>query len=381
VASGDEKVIYHHDDMKTLNSRVLDSAAPEHAGVAFSSPFHAEPLPELEWSCDAGSLQSRKRILVVDDDASVRELIARVLEEHDYEVITAATGRAAVSLFPGGSPDLVLLDLALPYEDGWQVLRMMRQLWPCAPIVLVTAQPHQAEHAASAGADELMEKPLEFPTLLKAIKEFTSEPQRRRLRSSTVQARTSFRFLCRTGDERAPGGIDRPFAGWQENAGSPTASVLATSVGPERNCVLLVDDDPAIREFLGRALKAENYDVVFARDGQEAASKYLIVPYDLVLLDLSMPRMDGWEAFHLIHQRSPLLPIIILTALPRQYSRAVAARADALMEKPLDMPLFLQTIRDLLAQSAGERVARLTDPTFQTRLLRSPEVWKERQMT
>jgi DNA-binding response OmpR family regulator len=317
-----------------------------------------------------GAIPTRKRILVVDDDTSVRESIARVLEEQDYDVIVAATAREAVSVFLAGSPDLVLLDLNMPDQDGWEIFRTMHKLWPFVPVIIVTARPHQAEQAANSGADALMEKPLDFAVLLNAVKDLLSEPERQRLRRGVIQDKAAFRFLNKPGDEQSDRATTR--SSYAPNDRKEEAVARTTHAGPERNCVLLVDDDPSIREFLGRALKSENYDVVLARDGREAAVKYLVVPYDLVLLDLNMPRMDGWEVLHTIQQMQPLLPVIVITARPHQHERAAAAKVDALMEKPLELPLLLKTIRELLAQSVHERISRLHDPNVKTALLTTP---------
>ncbi|HTD66126.1 MAG TPA: response regulator [Candidatus Limnocylindria bacterium] len=309
----------------------------------------------------------RRRILVVDDDTSVREWIARVLEEQSYDVIVAATAREAVSMFLAGSPDLVLLDLNMPDEDGWEIFRTMHKLWPFVPVIIVTARPHQTEQAAKSGADALMEKPLDFPVLLNGIKYLLSEPERQRLRRGAIQDKAAFRFLNKPDAKQSDHATTRSSCAPNSRTGEVVART--THAEAERNCVLLVDDDPSIREFLGRALKMENYDVVLARDGREAAVKYLVVPYDLVLLDLNMPRMDGWEVLHTIQQMQPLLPVIVITARPHQYERAVTNKVDALMEKPLDLPLLLKAIRELLAQSIYERVARLHDPNVKTALL------------
>ena len=354
--------------MNTTQRLVRDR---ETAGPARDTP---QPLASGKEGADPATrllrqpgFPARKRILVVDDDTSVRESIARVLEEQDYDVIVAATAREAVSVFLAGSPDLVLLDLNMPDEDGWEIFRTMHKLWPFVPVIIVTARPNQAGKAANSGVDALMEKPLDFPVLLHAIKELLSEPERKRLRRGAIEDKTAFRFLSKPGAEQSARTI--ACASHAPNNLTEGAVDPAAHAGPERNCVLLVDDDPSIREFLGRALKAEHYDVVLARDGQEAAAKYLVVPYDLALLDLSMPRMDGWEVLHTIQQMQPLLPVIIITARPHQYDRAVEAKADALMEKPLDLPVLLNAIHELLAQSVNERVSRLQDPNAKTALL------------
>src|SRR6185436_13495236 len=93
--------------------RSTDALAP----ITLSEPVKALPASEKESSNaktrflrQPGYFLMRRRILVVDDDTSVRESLARVLEEQDYDVIVAATAREAVSVFLAGSPDLVLLD-------------------------------------------------------------------------------------------------------------------------------------------------------------------------------------------------------------------------------------------------------------------------------
>lgn len=136
-----------------------------------------------------------------------------------------------------------------------------------------------------------------------------------------------------------------------------------------RKRILIADDDAAVREALGRALESESYDVVSARSGCETISKFLAVPYDLVLLDLNMPNTDGWEAFDWLSKLHPLMPVVIITALPNQYPQAMRCGIDALMEKPLDLPLLLKTIRNLLAQTEQQRIARLTDESFTTEYL------------
>ncbi len=139
---------------------------------------------------------------------------------------------------------------------------------------------------------------------------------------------------------------------------------------PVRKRILLADDDAAVRESLGRVLESEDYEVTMAETGREAVHKFMTAPPDLVLLDLNMPDKDGWEAFELMERQHPLLPVIVITARPNQYERAVGVGIDALMEKPLDLPLLLETIKEFLAQSEQQRVAALTDVHFDTILLK-----------
>jgi len=133
--------------------------------------------------------------------------------------------------------------------------------------------------------------------------------------------------------------------------------------------ILLADDDAAIREMLGQVLSLEQYDVVFAATGREAAARFIVSLPDLVLLDLNMPDRNGWDAFNLMSSTHPSVPVIIITAMSGQDARAADLGVDALMEKPLDIPLLLETIRDYLAESGAERVRRLTRPDFKTAFL------------
>ena len=123
--------------------------------------------------------------------------------------------------------------------------------------------------------------------------------------------------------------------------------------------VLLVDDDTAVLESLTRVLVGEDYHVVPARNGQEALDLAGCNAVDVVLLDLNMPVKNGWDTFERLSHEHPLVPIIIVTARPNQLFMARAAGVGALLEKPLDIPILLQTIKDLLAEPAEKRLARL----------------------
>ena len=114
--------------------------------------------------------------------------------------------------------------------------------------------------------------------------------------------------------------------------------------------ILLADDDPAIRQTLGQVLALEQYDVVFAATGRETAAKFIPSLPDLVLLDLNMPDRDGWEAFHLMKSTHATVPVIVITARPHQQERAASLGVASLMEKPLDIPILLKTVRDLLEE-------------------------------
>jgi len=123
--------------------------------------------------------------------------------------------------------------------------------------------------------------------------------------------------------------------------------------------ILLLDDDEAIRQMLGRVLTQEGYLVIPAPTGQRALELAAATELDLALLDLNLPGQNGWDVFERLTAEKPLLPIIIITARANQLFVALGAGAGALMEKPLDPPRLLQTIRDLIDEPTEMRLARL----------------------
>jgi CheY-like chemotaxis protein len=136
-----------------------------------------------------------------------------------------------------------------------------------------------------------------------------------------------------------------------------------------RKKVLIVDDDRSVRESLARLLDLHNYEVVLATDGIEATERLCQGSIDVVLLDLMMPKLGGWEAYALLTSINPLLPVVVITARAHQQEAADAAGVDALLEKPLDLPALLLTLEDLLVESPAARFRRYLRAGKRTHLL------------
>lgn len=121
----------------------------------------------------------------------------------------------------------------------------------------------------------------------------------------------------------------------------------------ESTKILLVEDSAAIRSMLVRLLKYNNYEVIEAMNGQDALANIKNDAPALVLLDLSMPVMDGWTTLRAI-RTLPIgvnLPVIALTAHAMNGDREAAIEYgfDAYVTKPIDIPAFLHTLTRLLA--------------------------------
>ena len=128
---------------------------------------------------------------------------------------------------------------------------------------------------------------------------------------------------------------------------------------PKKPKLLVVDDDHSVRESLKKLLETEHYDVHPARDGGEALDYFRSSPIDLVVLDLNLGTDDGWKVFHTMAELNPFVPTVIITAEFDQRERAVAAGVEALIEKPIDVPIFLKIISDLLAETSEQRLERV----------------------
>lgn len=110
-------------------------------------------------------------ILVVEDDAAVRNLITTTLESHGYGHVSAATGHAAVSAAATANPDVILLDLGLPDMDGVSVIKKVRT-WSQLPIIVISARSEDSDKIAAldAGADDYLTKPFSVEELLARVR-------------------------------------------------------------------------------------------------------------------------------------------------------------------------------------------------------------------
>jgi CheY-like chemotaxis protein len=110
-------------------------------------------------------------ILVVDDDAAIRDVVADILEMSDYRVKTASNGAEALEQIRRDQPAAVLLDLMMPVMDGWEFLRRCRLEVACArvPVVVMSAAHDAALAADQFGAQGYLTKPFDMDTVLEVV--------------------------------------------------------------------------------------------------------------------------------------------------------------------------------------------------------------------
>ena len=116
-------------------------------------------------------MKIRDKILIVEDDASISNLIATILTANDYDAMTARTGSEAITAITSHCPDVILLDLGLPDMDGFDILKFVRE-WSACPIIVVSARNHEHDKvgALDAGADDYIVKPFGTSELLARIR-------------------------------------------------------------------------------------------------------------------------------------------------------------------------------------------------------------------
>jgi PAS domain S-box-containing protein len=203
--------------------------------------------------------------LVIEDYPATHKLLVDWLNEAGIETASAFDGETGLRQARQLHPQLIVLDLQLPRLDGWQVLTALKQEPATAsiPVVIVTAAEEQTP-PSGCDVQDFFVKPLRREDFFQRL---------RRMQPSLFARSRSWR-------------------------------------------VLVVDDEPADRKLLYDLLAAEGANVLTARDGQEALERLHGERPDLVVLDLMMPRLDGFGAVEAIRNRAEWrdVPILIVTA-------------------------------------------------------------------
>src|SRR5438105_938649 len=228
------------------------------------------------------------RVLVVEDDANNLDVASRIIRASGHEALVAADGVAGLDLARVERPDAILVDLLLPRMDGWSLTRSLRtEPWAASiPIIAVSALalPSDRARAIEAGCDDFVSKPF-APAELRAI---------------------LLRYF--------PGGAAHvPLArdGHAPVARGPVPITLGR--------VLIVDDEIANVELLARRLEAIGCQTQVASSGERAIALARSEQPDLILLDVMMPGIDGWQTCRRLKSQPETadIPVIFVTARDR----------------------------------------------------------------
>jgi CheY-like chemotaxis protein len=244
-----------------LPARVRGLAHPTDTQQAVAPMLIPADLDTQEFPYDESEAQLT--ILVIDDDATVHDLMKRSLEPAGYRVMSAFDGRYGLELARQFQPRAITLDISMPGMDGWSVLTELKGNAVTSGIpVIMTSVIEDRGLAFALGASEYLTKPLDRRRLLNVL-----HGQESRLRGKRV---------------------------------------------------LVIEDDESTRQLAGRIIATLGCEVEYASDGEEALDliRSGTEPPALILLDLMMPKVDGFGFLEEMrkHERWANIPVVVTTA-------------------------------------------------------------------
>ena len=287
----------------------LKSASGEGSEFTFTLPlrFTGAAIPSPIVSPDGVVIPTGDRVLVVEDEDEAYENLRAYLQSAGYVPIRARTGEEAVQLARVIRPLAITLDVVLPEMDGWHVLRELKADSATAAIpVIIVSMLENRELAMALGAQDYFVKPIDWPRLMRRLAELTR------------------------------------------------------SVGRGAR-LLLVDDDPSVHEMLGAELTKAGYVLDTAASGAEGLDRAEALRPDVIILDLIMPGMSGFELAERLRQgeTTSRIPIVVLTAkelTPEDREQLRHAVNDLVMKGSASGSRLIRAIRSLeIRPAVGQR--------------------------
>ena len=285
--------------------RGLTTGADEYVGKPYEAVYLVARARELVRSADGCTAPAVQTILFIDDSITFREALKEVLEEAGYRVLVAGTGEEGLRLAADQQPTAVIVDGQLPGIDGATVIRRIRldaalRHLPC--LLLTGSEDRDAEvRVLDAGADAFVRKEEDIGLILARLNAM--------LRSAGAQS-----------------------------AGPSTPSLL----GPKK--ILAVDDSETYLQELAGALRADGYELVLARSGEEALDMLAVQQVDCLLLDLMMPGIGGLETCRRMKSVPEMrdIPVVMLTAREDHAAmiEGLSAGADDYVAKSAEFSLL-----------------------------------------
>jgi CheY-like chemotaxis protein len=256
----------------------------------------AELAPPEEVRFEVGP-ESASTVLVIDDDAMVLELMKRYLSKEGYRVVAAKGGKEGLRLARELVPDVITLDVIMSEMDGWAVLSALKGDSDLAdiPVIMLTIVDDK-NMGYRLGASDYLTKPINRERLVAAVRKHAPPP-------------------CG---------------------------------------VLVVEDDAEMRQLFQRFLQSEGWAVVEAQNGREALNRIAEDKPGLILLDLMMPTMDGFEFLDELRKHTAWLSIPVLVITAKDLTAEERRRLDGRVNKVLQKGAYrreelLAEVRELVA--------------------------------
>lgn len=303
----------------------ISVSSEEGAGAVFSFNFsskvHQEAVRQYVYS-NVDALTG-KRVLVVDDNATNRRILINLLQLWRLIPEEAASAEEALKMLPQGY-DLIITDMQMPFMDGLELAKRIREQNQQVPMVLLSSIGDESRKNFGNLFANIITKPVKPQTLLREIQTT--------LRSNGVS------------------NIQ------QEEAPRPTLSKDFALKYPLQ--ILVAEDNLVNQKLIMRALSKLGYnDAVLTEDGVETVNKCIAGSYDIILMDVQMPEMDGIEATKLIRLHEGRQPFIIsMTANAMAEDREACLRAG--MDDYIAKPIRLDELVQALERGARELASR-----------------------
>lgn len=245
-----------------------------------------------------------KQVLVVDDNLTNRNILKKQLENWKLVPTVAASGADALAIMATGVHfDLVLSDMQMPDMDGYELAQKLQQLYPRLPIILLSSVGDERNKMHAGLFKAILTKPVKQEMLSQAI---INELR----------------------------GKSKPSASTE-----PVKQTLSPDFVKDYPLRILIAEDNAVNQKLAlRILSKLGYDAALAENGLEALEMVNRQQYDVILMDVQMPGMDGLEATRLIRKRLQLQPVIIAmtaSAMKEDKDECLDAGMDDFLSKPV----------------------------------------------
>jgi len=296
-----------------------------------------------------------RRVLVVDDNATNRRILDELLRHWKLQPTLADSARAALDELEEASRcdqpfDLVLLDAMMPEMDGFQLAETIRRRpnLKCGTVMMLSSadRPDSMARCRQMGITSYLVKPVTAASLLDAI-------------------------LAAIGAKATP---TPPPPSTPSPAAPPDERPAETAApegepAPVRLRILVVDDHDANRRLATTVLSRRGHKCVEATDGHQALAALQREPFDVVLMDVQMPNMDGFEATRAIREKEKTtgkhLPIIALTAhaMAGDRDKCLAAGMDSYLAKPLRPRELVSLVEHMVGATTGVRADAVTRET------------------
>jgi PAS domain S-box-containing protein len=253
--------------------------------------------PNVGHDATAGTA-SGATLLVIDDDPAARDLMSQFLTAEGLRVVTAADGEAGLRQAQQFHPRLIFLDVLMPRMDGWTVLAALKAELKLAdiPVIMLTIE-NATDLSYMLGVSEYLTKPIDRKRLAAALQKY-------RIAGASAQ-------------------------------------------------VLIVDDDDATRQVMRRALVKQDWTVAEAPNGRVALELVALHSPELILLDLIMPEMDGFE-FLTELRKNPAwasIPVVVLTSmdLSPEERLQLTGKVQKILQKGASRDTLLREVRRAVA--------------------------------